>query len=49
MTADMPALTPQYETSGPNLFAVWANSAGWPLIKNAVNQGRDCVDVIASR
>ncbi|MBK7349295.1 MAG: NAD(P)-binding domain-containing protein [Gemmatimonadetes bacterium] len=48
MTADMPALTPQYETSVPNLFAV-GELGGLALIKNAVNQGRDCVDVIASR
>ena len=48
MTADMPALSPQYETSVPNLFAV-GELGGLALIKNAVNQGRDCIDVIASR
>ncbi len=48
MTADMPALTPQYETSIPNLFVV-GELGGLALIKNAVNQGRDCVDVISGR
>lgn len=48
MTADMPALSPQLETSIPNLF-VAGELGGLALIKNAVNQGRDCVDWIASR
>ncbi len=48
MGADMPFLTPEYETSIPNLFIV-GELGGLALIKNAVNQGRDCVDVIAQR
>ena len=48
MGADMPFLTPQYETSIPNLFIV-GELGGLALIKNAINQGRDCVDTIANR
>ncbi|MFI5102895.1 MAG: NAD(P)-binding domain-containing protein [Terriglobales bacterium] len=48
MGADMPRLTPEYETSIENLFIV-GELGGLALIKNAVNQGRDCVDTIASR
>src|SRR5271157_890827 len=48
MGADMPRLTPEYETSLGNLFIV-GELGGLALIKNAVNQGRDCIDTIASR
>jgi thioredoxin reductase/Pyruvate/2-oxoacid:ferredoxin oxidoreductase delta subunit len=48
MAADMPYLTPEYETTVPNLFIV-GELGGLALIKNAVNQGRDCVDTIAAR
>src|SRR5579863_1251125 len=48
MAADMPHLTPEYETTVPNLFIV-GELGGLALIKNAVNQGRECVDTIASR
>jgi thioredoxin reductase (NADPH) len=48
MGADMPYLTPEHETSIPNLFIV-GELGGLALIKNAVNQGRACVDIIASR
>jgi thioredoxin reductase (NADPH) len=48
MGADMPSLTPHNETTIPNLF-VAGELGGLALIKNAVNQGRDCVDLIASR
>jgi putative YpdA family bacillithiol system oxidoreductase len=48
MTADLPALSPEYETSIPNLF-VAGELGGLALIKNAVNQGRDCVDQVAAR
>jgi thioredoxin reductase (NADPH) len=48
MSADMPHLTPEYETSIPNLFIV-GELGGLALIKNAVNQGRDCIDTITSR
>ncbi len=48
MSADMPRLTPEYETSIQNLFIV-GELGGLALIKNAVSQGRDCVDTIANR
>src|SRR5271166_4500794 len=48
MAANMPRLTAEYETSVQNLFIV-GELGGLALIKNAVNQGRDCVDTIASR
>jgi thioredoxin reductase (NADPH) len=48
MAADMPHLTPDLETTLPNLFIV-GELGGLALIKNAVNQGRDCVDTIAAR
>jgi thioredoxin reductase (NADPH) len=48
MAADLPYLTPEYETTVPNLFIV-GELGGLALIKNAVNQGRDCVDTVASR
>jgi len=48
MAADMPHLTPQHETTVPGLFIV-GELGGLALIKNAVNQGRDCVDTIAQR
>ena len=47
-SADMPALTPEHETSLPNLF-IAGELGGLALIKNAVNQGRDCIDLITSR
>jgi thioredoxin reductase (NADPH) len=46
MGGDMPFLTPEYETTIKNLFIV-GELGGLALIKNAVNQGRDCVDNIA--
>src|SRR6267143_1869498 len=46
--ADMPALTPEHETNVPNMFIV-GELGGLALIKNAVDQGRDCVDTIAAR
>jgi thioredoxin reductase len=48
VSADLPYLTPEYETSVPNLFIV-GELGGLALIKNAINQGRDCVDIIAQR
>src|SRR5690242_12836047 len=48
MGADMPALTPEFETTIPNLFIV-GELGGLALIKNAVNQGRDCIDTIVTR
>jgi len=48
MGADMPHLTPQYETSIKNMFIV-GELGGLALIKNAINQGRDCIDNVASK
>lgn len=48
MSADMPYLTSEYETSIKNLFIV-GELGGLALIKNAVNQGRDCLDTITNR
>jgi putative YpdA family bacillithiol system oxidoreductase len=48
MAGDLPSLTPEFETTVPNLFIV-GELGGLALIKNAVNQGRDCVDTIFSR
>jgi thioredoxin reductase len=48
MTADLPRLSPDHETSIANLFVV-GELGGLALIKNAVNQGRECVDTIAAR
>ncbi len=48
MGADLPQLTPEYETSVSNMFIV-GELGGLALIKNAVNQGRDCADTIAGR
>src|ERR1700758_947498 len=48
MSADMPFMTPEHETSIDNLF-VAGELGGLALIKNAVNEGRDCIDNIASR
>jgi thioredoxin reductase len=48
MGADVPDLTVEYETTVPNLF-IAGELGGLALIKNAVNQGREIVDTIASR
>jgi len=48
MGADMPYLSPEFETSIENLFIV-GELGGLALIKNAVNQGKSCIDTIASR
>ncbi len=48
MSADLPHLTPTYETNIPNIFIV-GELGGLALIKNAINQGRDCVDTVAAR
>ena len=48
MGADMPYLTPEYESTIQNLFIV-GELGGLALIKNAISQGRDCVDTVASR
>jgi thioredoxin reductase (NADPH) len=48
MGADMPRLTREYETNIPNLFIV-GELGGLALIKNALEQGRDCIDIITRR
>lgn len=48
MGADMAHLTPQNETTVKNMFIV-GELGGLALIKNAVNQGRDCIDNISNR
>ena len=48
VSADLPCLTPEYETSVPNLF-IAGELGGLALIKNAVRQGRECLDTIARR
>jgi thioredoxin reductase (NADPH) len=48
MGNDMPALTSEFETNVQNMFIV-GELGGLALIKNAINQGRDCVDIITNR
>jgi thioredoxin reductase/Pyruvate/2-oxoacid:ferredoxin oxidoreductase delta subunit len=48
MSADLPVLSAQHETNVPNLF-IAGELGGLALIKNAINQGRDCVDTVAGR
>lgn len=48
MGADMPFITEEYETSVTGLF-IAGELGGLALIKNAVNQGRDCVETITRR
>src|SRR3977135_1588855 len=47
-SANVPYLTPDYETSIQNMFIV-GELGGMALIKHAINQGRDCVDNISNR
>ena len=48
MGQDMPHLTPDYETNVRHMFIV-GELGGLALIKNAVNQGRECIDTITAR
>jgi thioredoxin reductase/ferredoxin len=48
VAADLPYLTPELETNIPNLF-IAGELGGLALIKNAVNHGRDCIDLVAAR
>ncbi|MBZ5654261.1 MAG: NAD(P)-binding domain-containing protein [Acidobacteriia bacterium] len=48
MGADMPYMTPEFETSIGNLFII-GELGGLALIKNAVNQGLACVDTLMRR
>jgi len=46
--ANLPTLISEYETSIKNMFII-GELGGLALIKNAVNQGRDCIDAIVAR
>ena len=48
VSATLPYLTPELETNLPNLF-IAGELGGLALIKNAVYQGRECIDTIARR
>ena len=48
VSADMPRLSREFETSVPGVFII-GELGGLALIKNAVNQGRECIDTIARR
>jgi thioredoxin reductase/Pyruvate/2-oxoacid:ferredoxin oxidoreductase delta subunit len=46
--ANLPILTAEFETTVKNMFII-GELGGLALIKNAVNQGRDCIDTIGER
>lgn len=46
--ADLPVIRENYESNVNNLF-IAGELGGLALIKNAVNQGRECIDTIAGR
>jgi len=46
--ANLPTLTPEFETTVKNMFII-GELGGLALIKNDVNQGRDCIDTIGKR
>ena len=48
MNADLPFLSPEHETTIQNLF-IAGELGGLALIKNAVTEGRTCIDTVASR
>ena len=48
MGADMPYMTAEYETNLENMFII-GELGGLALIRNAVNQGRECVDTVVNR
>src|ERR1700730_11845176 len=48
VSADIPHLSSEFETTVRDLFIV-GETGGLALIKNAVNQGRNCIDTIARR
>jgi thioredoxin reductase (NADPH) len=48
MGGNMPYLTPEFETSIKNMYIV-GELGGLALIKNAINQGRDCIDTIVNK
>lgn len=48
LSADLPFLTSELETSVPNLY-IAGELGGLALIRNAITQGSECIDVIAHR
>jgi putative YpdA family bacillithiol system oxidoreductase len=48
VSADLAVLSSEHETTIKNIFIV-GELSGLALIKNAVNQGRNCIDTIAAR
>src|ERR1700741_1025128 len=46
--ANLATLTSEFETTVKNMFII-GELGGLALIKNAVNQGRDCIDTIVAR
>jgi thioredoxin reductase (NADPH) len=48
VSADLAVLSSEQETSVKNMF-IAGELSGLALIKNAINQGRNCVDIIAAR
>ena len=48
MGADLPYMTNEHETSLKNMFII-GELGGLALIKNAVSQGRSCIDTIVAR
>lgn len=48
VSANLPYLTPELETTVPNLY-IAGELGGLALIKNAVMQGRDCIDRVVTR
>lgn len=48
VSADLPMLTENYETNVKGIFIV-GELGGMALIKNAINQGRDCVTYISTQ
>lgn len=48
VSADLAVLSSEHETSVRNMF-IAGELSGLALIKNAINQGRNCVDTIAAR
>jgi thioredoxin reductase/Fe-S-cluster-containing hydrogenase component 2 len=48
VSADLAVLSSEHETTVKNLF-IAGELSGLALIKNAINQGRNCVDTIAAR
>ena len=48
MGGDMAYLTPEFETTIKSMYIV-GELGGLALIKNAINQGRDCIDTIVNK